>query len=90
MSASDAVRRRIALVSGAGGAKRHLMHSFNGRFHPIDHGALDVLIDAMVARIDVTAVDYVLAVGDVERAQAVCGPDAVVVQGGAPPIARRW
>ena len=36
------------------------MHHFNGRFHPIDHGALDVLIDAMVARIDVTAVDYVL------------------------------
>ena len=60
MSASDAVRQRIALVSGAGGAKRHLMHPFNGRFHPIDHGALDVLIDAMVARIDVTAVDYVL------------------------------
>ena len=26
MSASDAVRQRIALVSGAGGAKRHLMH----------------------------------------------------------------
>ena len=60
MSASDAVRQRIALVSGAGGAKRHLMHPFNGRFHPIDHAALDVLIDAMVARIDVTAVDYVL------------------------------
>ena len=59
-SAEDAVRARVALVPGAGGAKRHLMHPFNGRFHPIDHRALDGLIQGMVARIDVSAVDYVL------------------------------
>lgn len=59
-NAGDAVRQRIALVPGADGAKRHLMHPFNGRCHPIDHRALDGLIRDMVARIDVSAVDYVL------------------------------
>jgi adenine/guanine phosphoribosyltransferase-like PRPP-binding protein len=60
MDAAEAVRKRITLVSGAGGVKRHLMHPFNGRFHPIDHAALDALVQAMASRIDVTAVDYVL------------------------------
>ena len=36
------------------------MHPFNGRFRPIDHSALDDLIEGMAARIDVSAVDYVL------------------------------
>lgn len=57
---SDAIRQRITLVSGANGAKRHLRHPYNGRFHAIDHAALDALIDAMVARVDVSGVDYVL------------------------------
>jgi adenine/guanine phosphoribosyltransferase-like PRPP-binding protein len=60
MEELDSVRQRIKLVSGAGGAKRHLMHPFNGRFHAIDHGALDDLIDAMVPRVDVRDVDYIL------------------------------
>jgi adenine/guanine phosphoribosyltransferase-like PRPP-binding protein len=60
MDTPDAIRRRIKLVTGAGGAKRHLMHPFNGRFHAIDHAALDALVDSMVPRVDVTSVDYVL------------------------------
>jgi adenine/guanine phosphoribosyltransferase-like PRPP-binding protein len=60
MDDRDSVRERVVLVSGAAGAKRHLMHPFNGRFHPIDHGALDALIDSMVPRVDVARVDYVL------------------------------
>jgi adenine/guanine phosphoribosyltransferase-like PRPP-binding protein len=60
MDALDSVRQRIRLVAGAGGAKRHLVHPFNGRFHPIDHDALDELIDSMVPRVDVASVDYVL------------------------------
>src|SRR5262245_62129850 len=54
------VKKRIRLVPGMGGTRRHLMHPFNGRFHPIDHAALDALVRAMAARIDVAAVDYVL------------------------------
>jgi hypothetical protein len=60
MDDADAIRQPIRLVPGADGTKRHLMHPFNGRFHPVDHAALDDLVDAMAARIDVTRVDYVL------------------------------
>ncbi len=60
MDGLESVRQRIKLVTGAGGVKRHLMHPFNGRFHPIDHGALDALLDSMVPRVDVARVDYVL------------------------------
>jgi adenine phosphoribosyltransferase len=60
MDPADAIRKRIRLVPGADGRKRHLMHPFNGRFHPVDHAALETLLRAMVPRIDVTGVDYVL------------------------------
>lgn len=60
MDRSEAIRTRIRLVPGAGGLKRHLVHPFNGRFHPIDHAALETLVQAMVPRVDVRAVDYVL------------------------------
>ncbi len=60
MDEAEAIRERIRLVPGANGTRRHLLHPFNGRFHPIDHAALETLVQAMVARIDVAAVDYVL------------------------------
>lgn len=60
MDTAEAIRGRIRLVSGADGRKRHLMHPFNGRFHPVDHAALETLVRAMVPRIDVSRVDYVL------------------------------
>lgn len=56
----EAIRRCIKLVPGAGGHKRHLMHPFNGRFHPVDHAALDTLIGVLVPRVDVTGVDYII------------------------------
>jgi adenine phosphoribosyltransferase len=60
MDPADAIRKRITLVPGADGRKRHLMHPFNGRFHPVDHAALEALVQAMVPRIDVSVIDYVL------------------------------
>jgi adenine/guanine phosphoribosyltransferase-like PRPP-binding protein len=60
VDSADAIRQRIRLVPGAGGTKRHLMHPFNGRFHPVDHAALEALVAAMASRVDVTRVDYVL------------------------------
>ena len=60
MDPAEAIRKRIRLVPGADGRTRHLMHPFNGRFHPVDHAALEALVQAMVPRIDVSAIDYVL------------------------------
>jgi adenine phosphoribosyltransferase len=60
MDPAEAIRKRITLVPGADGRKRHLMHPFNGRFQPVDHAALEALVQAIVARIDVSAIDYVL------------------------------
>ena len=60
MDQTEAIRERIKLVSGDGNGKRHLMHPFNGRFHPIDYTALDHLVEALVPRVDVERVDYVL------------------------------
>jgi len=59
MNSAEAIRKRIKLVPGPDGGKR-LMHPFNGRFHPVDHGGLETLVAAMVPRIDITRVDYVL------------------------------
>lgn len=36
------------------------MHPYNGRFHPIDYAALDLLVQSLVPRVDVDRVDYVL------------------------------
>ena len=36
------------------------MHPFNGRFHPIDYTALERLVQALVPRVDVERIDYVL------------------------------
>lgn len=60
MDPTEAIRKRIKLVPGADGGKRHLMHPFNGRFHPVDHAALESLVRAMAIRIDVSAIDYIL------------------------------
>ena len=60
MDPAEAIRKRIRLVPGADGRKRHLMHPFNGRFHPVDHAALEALVLAMVPHIDVSAIDYIL------------------------------
>jgi len=60
MDSVDAIRMRIRLVPGADGRKRHLVHPFNGRFCPVDHEALEDLVHAIVPRIDVSAIDYVL------------------------------
>jgi len=56
----ETIRARIRLVHGDGTGKRHLMHPFNGRFHPIDYAALDCLVHGLVPRVDVEGVDYVL------------------------------
>ena len=60
MDLEESIRKRITLVPGADGRKRHLMHPFNGRFHPVDYAALEALVQSMVPRIDVSAIDYVL------------------------------
>ena len=60
MDAIDAIRERIKLVPGAEGRRRHLMHPLNGRFHPVDHKALDTLIQMLASRVDIASVDYVL------------------------------
>lgn len=59
MDSAEAIRKRIKLVPASGGGKR-LMHPFNGRFHPVDHRALEDLVVAMVPHTDVARVDYVL------------------------------
>jgi adenine/guanine phosphoribosyltransferase-like PRPP-binding protein len=60
MDFAEAIRQRIRLVPGVDEGKRHLMHPFNGRFHPIDYVALDRLVQSIVPRVDVARVDYVL------------------------------
>jgi adenine phosphoribosyltransferase len=60
MNFAEEVRQRVSLVPGAGGRKRHLLHPFNGRFHPVDHAALEALVQAIAPRIDLARVDYVL------------------------------
>jgi adenine phosphoribosyltransferase len=60
MDTVEAIRMRISLVPGADGRKRHLMHPFNGRFCPVDHAALEDLVQTIVPRIDASAIDYVL------------------------------
>lgn len=60
MDPQEAVGERVRLIPGIGGRKRHLVHPFNGRFHPVDHAALEALVRAMAQRVDVTAVDHVL------------------------------
>lgn len=57
---ADAFRRQVRLVPGLGTGRLHLLHPFNGRFHPIDHAALDSLVGAMAQRIDIAAVDCIL------------------------------
>jgi adenine/guanine phosphoribosyltransferase-like PRPP-binding protein len=59
MNAIDAIRERIKLVPGVEG-RRHLVHPLNGRFHPVDHKALDALVQALASRVDLAGVDYVL------------------------------
>lgn len=60
MNSPDAIRQRIRLVPGIDAGKRHMMHPFNGRFHPIDYAALDQLVQLILPRIDPSSVDYVL------------------------------
>ena len=60
MDLAETVRRRVRLVSGAGGEKRYLVHPLNGRFHAVDYDALETLVRALAARIDVGAIDYVV------------------------------
>jgi adenine phosphoribosyltransferase len=60
MDPFEATRMRVTLVPGADGSKRHLMHPFNGRFCPLDHAGLEQLVQALVLRVDVSAIDYVL------------------------------
>lgn len=57
---AEPIRRRVRLVPGVGGHRLHLLHPFNGRFHPIDHGALEALVLTMARRIDVASIDYVV------------------------------
>jgi len=52
--------RQVRLVPGLGTGRLHLLHPFNGRFHPIDHDALESLVQALARRIDVEAIDCVL------------------------------
>ena len=60
MDLAETVRRRVRLVSGAGGEKRYLVHPLNGRFHALDYDALETLVRSLAARIDVGAIDYVV------------------------------
>jgi adenine/guanine phosphoribosyltransferase-like PRPP-binding protein len=60
MDLAEAIRRRVRLVSGAGGQKRYLIHPLNGRFHPVDHDMLEALVRELAARIDVTGIACVL------------------------------
>lgn len=57
---ADTIRRLVRLVPGANGHTRHLLHPFNGRFHPVDHAALEHLVRSLAQRIDVASVEYVL------------------------------
>ncbi len=60
MDATGSIRDRIRLVPGAEGRRRHLLHPLNGRFHPVDHQALDTLVRDLVPCVDVATVDYVI------------------------------
>jgi adenine/guanine phosphoribosyltransferase-like PRPP-binding protein len=57
---ADSVRRQVRLVPGLGNGRLHLLHPFNGRFHPIDHDGLESLVLSMAQHIDVTSIDCVL------------------------------
>jgi adenine/guanine phosphoribosyltransferase-like PRPP-binding protein len=57
---ADSIRRQVHLVPGLGTGRLHLVHPFNGRFHPIDHDALESLVAAMARRINIASVDCVL------------------------------
>ena len=60
MDQAETARRRVSLVPGADGRKRHLMHPYNGRFHQVDYSALDALVEALARRVDPSAIDRVL------------------------------
>lgn len=60
MDFAEAIRRRVRLVSGAGGEKRYLVHPLNGRFHPVDYDALGTLVRSLAARVDASAIDYIV------------------------------
>jgi adenine/guanine phosphoribosyltransferase-like PRPP-binding protein len=57
---TEAIRRRVGLTGGAQGRSRHITHPLNGRLHPVDHAALEGLVEELAARVDTSAVDYIL------------------------------
>lgn len=56
----DALADRVELLDNADRRRRHMRHPLNGRFGPLDHAALEAVVDALARAVDPSRVDCVL------------------------------
>lgn len=57
---TPAETERVALVANVDGRRRHIVHPFNGRLHPVDHAGLDGLVASLIRATDLRDIDLVI------------------------------